>query len=115
MFDCRSEFPGHEFKNTLIEEENGIIDKSATIGKPQANYIMEWIHQVISNFIQIFELDNNYEYDDEPYKGILVAEYFATHSLGFIKPYKITWPISTREVYDCANWERSQLEVKRYI
>ena len=52
MFACRSELPGHQTKNTLIEEEYGIPAKTATAGNPQANSIIDQIQQVIGNFIQ---------------------------------------------------------------
>ena len=51
-----------------------------TARNPQANYTIERIHQVLGNFIQISELDNNYVYEDESWKGILVSESFANHS-----------------------------------
>ena len=79
MFDCGSELPGHEFKNTLTEEENGILSKPVTSGKTQANSIIKRIHQVLGKFIQNFELDNNYVYEDESWKVILVASSFANH------------------------------------
>ena len=52
MFACRSELPGHQTKNTLIEEEYGIPAKTATAGNPQANSIIDQIQQVLGNFIQ---------------------------------------------------------------
>ena len=76
----RIRIPRSRFKNTLIGEENGILAKPSTTGKPQASYIIERINQVLGNFIQMFELDNNNVYEDWSLRGILVAEPFATHS-----------------------------------
>ena len=55
----RSEFIGYEFKNNLIEDEYGVLAKSATAGNPQANYIIKIIHQVMANLIRIFDLEKN--------------------------------------------------------
>ena len=57
MYDCGSEFLGHELKNTLTEEEYGIIAKPATAGNPQANYIIKRVHYILENLIQTFELE----------------------------------------------------------
>ena len=47
---------------------------------PQANAIVERIHQVIGNIIQTFELENNYLDEENPWKGILSATAFAVRS-----------------------------------
>ena len=46
----------------------------------QANSILEKIHQVISNLIHIFDLQNNYLDKDEPWSDILEATDFAVQS-----------------------------------
>ena len=43
---------------------------------PQANSILEIIHQVISNFVRTFDLQNNYLDEDDPWSGILATKYF---------------------------------------
>ena len=68
-YDCRYEFLGIEFKNTLIEEEYGIIAKPETSGNPQANYTIKIIHQVLANLIRTFDLNKNYVDEDDPWKG----------------------------------------------
>ena len=67
---------GHEFKNSLIEDEYGILKKPETAGSLQANYISKRIHQVLANLVRRFELDNNYVDEDDPWKGILVTSAF---------------------------------------
>ena len=47
---------------------------------PQANAIVERIHQVIGNIIRTFELENNYLDEENPWKGILSATAFAVRS-----------------------------------
>ena len=46
-YDIGGEFFGHEFKNSLIENEYGIKANPDSPGKPQANEIIERIYQVI--------------------------------------------------------------------
>ena len=47
---------------------------------PQANAIVERIHQVIGNMIRTFELEENYLDEEGPWKGILSATAFAVRS-----------------------------------
>ena len=49
MYDCGSEFLGHEFKNTLIEEEYGVLAKPATAENLIAKSIIKRIHNVLAN------------------------------------------------------------------
>ena len=73
--------------------------KPATAGKPHIFSIIDRIHQVLGNFIQMFELDKYFVSEDKSLKGILVIAYFLL-TIGFIKPSKITQPISIWEIYD---------------
>ena len=52
-----------------------------TAGNLQANSITKRIHQVIANLICTFELDRNYVDEDDPQKGILVADVFYIRSI----------------------------------
>ena len=78
-FDRGSEFIGHDFQD-LIKNDYGIKDKPITTRNPQANAIVERIHQVIANIIRTFELQDNYLDEDNPWKGILAATAFAVRS-----------------------------------
>ena len=79
-YDHGSEFLGHKFKNSLIEEEYVILTKPATAGNPQANSFIERTHKVLANLIRTFEMDQKYVDEDNPWKGILSAADFSIRS-----------------------------------
>jgi hypothetical protein len=55
--------------------------KPTTVRNPQANAIVERVHQAIGNIIRTLELENNYLDDNDPWKeGILSATAFAVRS-----------------------------------
>ena len=64
----------------MLKHEYGIKGKPITVRNPQANAIVERVHQVIANIIRTFELENNYLDEDDPWKGILGATAFAVRS-----------------------------------
>jgi transposase InsO family protein len=70
---------GNDFKN-MIKNDYGIKQKPITVRNPQANTIVERIHQVIANMIRTFELETNYMDEEDPWKGILSATAFAVCS-----------------------------------
>jgi len=78
-FDRGSEFIGQEFQH-MIKHDYGIKDKPITVRNPQANAIVERVHQVIGNIIRTFELENNYLDEDNPWRGVLSATAFAVRS-----------------------------------
>jgi transposase InsO family protein/exonuclease VII small subunit len=78
-FDRGSEFIGKDFQK-MIKEDYAIKAKPITVRNPQANAIVERIHQVIGNMVRTFELENNYLDEDDPWKGILSATAFAIRS-----------------------------------
>ena len=65
-FDRGSEFIGKDFQR-MIKEDYGIKARPITIRNPQANAIVERIHQVIGNIIRTFELEDNYLDEDDPW------------------------------------------------
>ena len=67
---------GNEFKK-MVENEYGIKTKPITVRNPQANAIIERIHQTLGNIIRSFELQENYLDEDDPWKGVLSAAAFA--------------------------------------
>ena len=77
-FDKGNEF-STEFRQLLIEGY-GIKRKPITTRNPQANSIVERIHQVIGNMIRTFELENNYLDEEDPWRGIISATAFAIRS-----------------------------------
>ena len=78
-YDRGNEFLGKEFQE-LIKKEYGITRKPITVRNPQANAIVERVHQTIGNMIRTFELENNYLEEDDPWKGILAATAFAVRA-----------------------------------
>jgi len=78
-YDRGSEFIGHEFKNT-VQNEYGIKCKPITVKNPQANSIIERVHQTIGNMIRTFELEDIYLDEEDPWIGILSATAFAVRS-----------------------------------
>lgn len=78
-YDRGSEFIGHEFRDMIVNDY-GIKCKPITVRNPQANAIVERVHQVIGNMIRTFELENNYLDDNDPWSGILAATAFAVRS-----------------------------------
>ncbi len=79
VFDRGSEFIGHEFLN-MIRADYGIKKKPISVRNPQANAVIERVHQTISTMIRTFEVDKNYFEDDDPWAGILSATAFAIRS-----------------------------------
>jgi len=78
-FDRGSEFIGKDFQK-MIKEDYGVKGKPITVRNPQANAIVERVHQVIGNIIRTFELEDNYLDEEDPWKGVLSATAFAVRS-----------------------------------
>ena len=64
----------------MSKEDYGVKAKPITVRNPQANAIVERVHQVIANIIHTFELENNYLDEADPWKAILSATAFAVRS-----------------------------------
>ena len=77
-FDRGSEFIGHNFQSMI--QDYGVKKKPITVRNPQANAVVERIHQTIANIIRTFELQNGWLDEKEPWKGILSATAFAVRS-----------------------------------
>ena len=78
-FDRGNEFIGHEFIN-MVTKDYGIKKKPITVRNPQANAIIERVHQTIGNIIRTFELETNFLDNNDPWAGILSATAFAIRS-----------------------------------
>src|SRR5687767_7031163 len=78
-FDRGSEFIGKDFQKMLVNDY-GIKKKPITVRNPQANAVVERIHQVIANMVRMFELETTYLDVDNPWKGVLSATVFAVRS-----------------------------------
>lgn len=66
---------GQAFKD-MCKKECIIKYKFITTPNPQANSIIERVHQVIANLCQTFELEENYMDTDDPWAGLLTAATF---------------------------------------
>jgi transposase InsO family protein len=78
-FDRESKFISQDFQK-MIKEDSAVKAKPITVRNPQANAIVERVHQVIGNIICTFELESNYLDDSDPWKGVLSATAFAVQS-----------------------------------
>ena len=61
----------------MIEHDYGIKVRPITTRNPQANAILERIHQTIGNIIHTFHIENMVLDDDNPWDGILASTMFA--------------------------------------
>ena len=78
-FDKGSEFKA-EFA-AMIEEENGIKKRGISPRNPQANSVLERIHQVIGNMIKTFRIYDREDLDEQdPWSGILAAIMFGVRA-----------------------------------
>jgi RNase H-like domain found in reverse transcriptase/Reverse transcriptase (RNA-dependent DNA polymerase)/Integrase zinc binding domain len=79
IFDKGKEFLG-EFA-AMVSNDYGIERKGITVRNPQANAIIERIHQTIANIIRTFEVQKDPYLDpDDPWSGILAATMFAVRA-----------------------------------
>ena len=86
--DRGGEFIGHVFRQTL-HDDYGIELRLITTANPQANAVVERIHQVIGNMLRTMSLEDMYllppPYD--PFAGVISAIGYAIRS---------TWHTTTR-------------------
>ena len=79
IHDRGSEFIGYFFREMLVNDY-GITPKPITVRNPQANAIVERIHQTIGNLVRSFEIQDNYVDEKDPWIGILTSTAFAVRS-----------------------------------
>ena len=88
---CRYPWPqkvicdrGREFMaevKTMLQEDYGVKVSQITTRNPQANAILERIHQTIGDMIRTFQLPTRADIDTEdPFTGLLSAVAFATRA-----------------------------------
>ena len=75
VYDRGSEFMA-EFA-TMISDDYGITKRPITVRNPQANSMIERIHQTLGNIIRTFELHEDAEATQETWDGVLSAAMFA--------------------------------------
>ena len=71
VFDRGSEFM-KDFAN-MVKNDYGIKQRPITTRNPQANAIIERIHQTLGNIIRTFELHQDQEVTQDSWEGILSA------------------------------------------
>ena len=64
----------------MIKNDYGISKNGISVRNPQANAIIERIHQTIGNIIRTFEVHDAYLDEKHPWDGILAATMFATRA-----------------------------------
>ena len=64
----------------MIRNDYGIKKRPITVRNPQANSIIERVHQTISNIIRTFKLHDTTMDEEDPWSGILAATMFAIRS-----------------------------------
>ena len=64
----------------MIASDYGVKKKPITARNPQANSIIERIHQTIGNMIRSFEVHDTSIDEEDPWTGILSAVRFATRA-----------------------------------
>ena len=65
---------------TMIINDYGIKKRPISTRNPQANAIVERIHQTIGNVLRTFEVQKDELDEDDPWSGILAATMFATRA-----------------------------------
>ena len=76
IFDRGKEFMA-EFAQ-MVQHDYGVKRKPITTRNPQANSIIERVHQTIGNIIRTFEMNKKTDIDEEdPWSGVLTATMFA--------------------------------------
>ena len=61
----------------MIKYDYGIKKDPASVRNPQANSIIERVHQVVGNIIRTFKNDTRYLDPEDPFSGIIAATMFA--------------------------------------
>ena len=76
-YDQGSEFIGHEFIKSLIEELYRITAQPSTSVNPMYNAVLERIHQVLRNLVNTFNISQTNIDKNDPWMEILAAAEFA--------------------------------------
>ena len=74
---------GKEFMaefSKMMKEDYGVTKRPITTRNPQANAIIERIHQTIGNMIRTFHMHDTEIDEEDPWSGILSAVMFATRA-----------------------------------
>ena len=97
--DTGGEFTGKEFQ-AMVKRVCGVKTKPITVRNPQANAIVERVHQTIGNMVRTFELENHDLDEDDPWKGTLSATAFAVRSTIHTTLWKTPWTSGVWQRHD---------------
>ena len=75
IFDRGCELMGDFAK--MIQNDYGVTKRPAMTRNPQANSILERVHQTIGNMIRIQQVGSSFVDENDPWSGILAATMFA--------------------------------------
>ena len=65
----------------MIKTDYGVTCKPITARNPQANSVLERIHQTLGNILRTYQVHSNPDLEeDDPWSGILAAAMFALQS-----------------------------------
>jgi protein associated with RNAse G/E len=64
----------------MVENDYGIKRKPTAMRNPQANSIIEQVHQTIGNMIRSFQIGQIEINEEDPWSGVLAATMFATRA-----------------------------------
>jgi len=93
----------------MIEQDYGIIRKGTTVRNPQANSVLERIHQTLGNIIRTFEVRQSDMTAEDSWEGILSAAMFALratyHTLQATPTQQVFGRDAMLNVKFQANWQ----------
>jgi transposase InsO family protein len=75
IYDKGSEFMAEFAK--MIQEEYDLEKRKTTTRNPQANAVLERVHQTLGNIIRTYQVHDIYLDEEHPWDGILAATMFA--------------------------------------
>ena len=120
VYDKGTEFMA-EFAD-MVQNDYGIKKRGITTRNPQANAIIERVHQTLGNIVRTFEVHKHYLDEECPWDGILAASMFAIratyHTILQATPSQVAFGRDAiHNVQFEANWnlirERKQKIIRR--
>lgn len=118
VYDNGTEFL-REFAD-MIKDDYGIEKKGTTVRNPQANSILERIHQTLGNILRTFELHKSEANIGDPWDGVLAAAMFALratyHTTLKATPSQLVFgrDAITNIMFE-ANWEEIKAQKQKRI
>ena len=116
--DCGKEFMAEV--THMIKNDYGIKKRPITVRNPQANAIVERVHQTIGNILRTFNLNETKVDEKDPWSGILAATMFAirstVHTTSQYTPMQLVFGRdSILNIAHDANWKLIQARKQRLI